>query len=55
MLVIFSISLFQGAIYFFKLRDERIKLAAAISDARYFNKLASSKAISWMYWAKKNT
>jgi len=53
--VLFSISLFHVLVAFFNPRAERIKLAAAISDGLYFRRLASSKEISWMYWAKKYT
>ena len=44
--VLYSISLFQVIVCFFKPLAARIKLAAAISEALYFSKLASSKAIS---------
>ena len=52
--VTFSISLFH-ALIFFRFLVDRMRAAAAISDGKYFRREASSRAISWMYWAKKKT
>ena len=49
--VTFSISLLHALLYFSPF-VAKIKHAAAISDARYFRKLTSSKQISCKYCAK---
>ena len=50
--VAFSISLFHTLTLLMHLVD-RINAAAAISLGQYFSRDASSRAISWIYYAKK--
>ena len=51
----FFTSSVQALSFFLIYFADKIKDAAAISDGLNFKRLASNKATSWMYWAKKNT